>query len=518
MARRGESRARGQNNLIMSEAEAPAGARPQQQPKREKQQQQGQKPKGGGGGGEGGGGKGQQGQRGDASAGGAGGGGGGEKRRQQGQQGQQGQQQGQGQQSQQHKGGSGGGGGGAHTHHHNQQQRPQLSLFDHLTKRVPPQNTHSVEGDSSLHPATIRLGLLYRSGAVREDDDRVAALVSLFCNVIADYKTPTNNTLSRDLDKHVRTQMAHLIECRQHCMGMGNLHKELRQVISRVPLDWSESFAKSELIDWLHGFFENRIFYARDSIGEKVAEHIVKDDDVLLTFGSSPLLRRVLLKIADKRRFRLIIVDSRPLNNGIATLGALSPRVSCVYTPLSGLTNVMREATRVVLPATALLSNGSMLGDAGCAMVAAVAKSQRVPVIVLCETYKCSEKVQLGSIVFNELGATSEIAALEEAPPAVSESGHGQGQQASKAGAPQGPQFVYSPKQNAGYKGSVEPAPSAQGSPLPPYQILNPRYDCTPIGNISVVATENGLVPPTSIPVIIRELRVESEGAGAGGE
>ena len=35
------------------------------------------------------------------------------------------------------------------------------------------------------------------------------------------------------------------------------------------------------------------------------------------------------------------------------------------------------------------------------------------------------------------------------------------------------------------------------------------RYDWTPIENISVVATEHGLIPPTSIPVLVEELRAE---------
>ena len=386
-------------------------------------------------------------------------------------------------------------------HHHNHPITTTLSLFEHLPKKFPMANLHSVEGDPSLHPATIRLGLLYRSGAVREDDDRVAALLATFCNVIQDYKTPTNNTLSRDLDKHIRTQMAHLVECRQHCMGMGNLHKLLRHAISRVPVDMNESDAKESLIERLHSFFEDRIFFARDSIGNYVT-NAVQDDDVLLTFGSSPLLRRVLLKVAAVRRFRLIIVDSRPLKDGLLTLRALSPRINCVYTPLSGLPTVMKEATRVILPATALLSNGSMLASAGSAIVASVAKAQRVPVIVLCESYKFSEKVQLGSIVFNELGSTSEIATLEEAPPVLTE-------KTGNNAPPPAPQFVYVPQLEPGYRGALESTHSPAVAPHAPYQILNPRYDCTPIGNISVVATETGLIPPTSIPVLIRELRTD---------
>ncbi len=45
-------------------------------------------------------------------------------------------------------------------------------------------------------------------------------------------------------------------------------------------------------------------------------------------------------------------------------------------------------------------------------MVAALAKARQIPVIVAAESYKCSEKVQLDSIVFNELGHATEIAVM----------------------------------------------------------------------------------------------------------
>ena len=31
------------------------------------------------------------------------------------------------------------------------------------------------------------------------------------------------------------------------------------------------------------------------------------------------------------------------------------------------------------------------------------------------------------------------------------------------------------------------------------------RYDITPIANVTVIATEVGLIPPTSIPILIKE-------------
>ena len=70
----------------------------------------------------------------------------------------------------------------------------------------------------------------------------------------------------------------------------------------------------------------------------------------LLSYSQSIIFnRKVLLKAAATKRFRLIVVDTRPLNEGLQTLAAMSPYMRCVHTPLSGAAVVMREATRVIL-------------------------------------------------------------------------------------------------------------------------------------------------------------------------
>ena len=43
-----------------------------------------------------------------------------------------------------------------------------------------------------------------------------------------------------------------------------------------------------------------------------------------------------------------------------------------------------------------------------------------------------------------------------------------------------------------------------------PFQVINLRYDLTPSGLISMVVTETGLIPPSSIPVLLRELKGDS--------
>jgi len=360
-----------------------------------------------------------------------------------------------------------------------------LALFDHLPMQKALDSVNNIDSDRTLHLAVVKLGSMYRAGVLREDDDRAAALVTAFCAVIQDYSTPPNKSLSWDLDKYVRLQVQHLVDCRALCAGMGNVIKTLRTNISKVPPDMDEASAKRTLVERLHSFFEDRMIFARESIGKRVAE-VIHENDTVLTFGSSPLLRQVLLAVAATKRFRLIVIDTRPLNDGMRTLRACSPYMSCVYTPLSGAAKVMGEATRVLLSASCMLSNGSMFAPAGTAVVASLAKMKNVPVIAVCESYKFSERVQLDSIVSNELGSTREIAVSDGAGGCVAQL-------------------------NSGYYGAAN---KADNDTLP-YNVINLRYDCTPIGNISAVATEIGLIPATSVPVLLRELRGEMERSGA---
>lgn len=56
------------------------------------------------------------------------------------------------------------------------------------------------------------------------------------------------------------------------------------------------------------------------------------------------------------------------------------------------------------LGAHALLANGYVMSRVGTSLIALVAKTFNVPVLVCCETYKFSDRVQTDSFVFNELG------------------------------------------------------------------------------------------------------------------
>eukprot|EP01034_Spumella_vulgaris_P030861 gene30861-38143_t len=292
-------------------------------------------------------------------------------------------------------------------------------------------------------------------------------------------------------------------------------------------MELNESEAKAVILEQLKSFIEERIQFAGDNIAKSVSS-VIRDKDVLLTFGSSPLLRKIIAHAAKTKSFQLVVVDTRPLQDGLLTIASLPENVRCVYVPLSGASHAMKTVTRVILGASSLMSNGAMLAPAGSAMIASLAKSKQIPVIVTAESYKFTEKVQLDSIVFNELGSAAEVAVVS----------------------PVGPngELVAVPQEFRGYRGGMEKTADSSSSsgysdfynasviaiPVPlrssaepnghrigakpsdrlPFEVVNLRYDLTPVGNISVVATETGLIPPTSIPVLIRELMTEQNFLG----
>ena len=111
-----------------------------------------------------------------------------------------------------------------------------------------------------------------------------------------------------------------------------------------------------------------------------------------------------------------------------------------------------------------LFSNGSVLANVGSSMICLVAQAYSVPVLVCCETYKFIDRVQIDSFVYNELSDSGDVSRL--------------------------PDGLYGPLE--AYKD------------INTLKILNLKYDITPSELVDLVITESGMIPCTSIPVIIR--------------
>ena len=137
-----------------------------------------------------------------------------------------------------------------------------------------------------------------------------------------------------------------------------------------------------------------------------------------------------------------------------------------------------------------------------------LAHERGVPVLVCCETYKFAERVLLDSICYNELADPDDLVPPEP--------------DASKVRWPRSEGSAASEARREEREVAVPPLPHGRRYPwprrpcfrgrqvadwrdMPRLKLLNLMYDVTPMKYVTMVVTEAGVVPPTSVPVIIRE-------------
>jgi translation initiation factor eIF-2B subunit delta len=116
----------------------------------------------------------------------------------------------------------------------------------------------------------------------------------------------------------------------------------------------------------------------------------------LMCFSSSVVEAILLAGKAANLNFKVIIVDSHPYLEGKKMLVRLSAAgIDLTYCHVEALGLVIRSATKVLIGASALFSNGALLARAGTALVCLLAKQHSLPVIVAAQACKFSEKVGL---------------------------------------------------------------------------------------------------------------------------
>ncbi|PWA75185.1 initiation factor 2B-related protein [Artemisia annua] len=348
--------------------------------------------------------------------------------------------------------------------------RNRVEIFRHLPQYERANQLSDLESKffqlDHVHPAVYEVGLRFLAGDIMWSNTRCIAMLQAFKKVIEDYSTPSEKTLSRDLTAKINSSVSFLIECRPLSISMGNAIRFLKALIQKSTLAQTDSEAKASLCSDIDRYINEKIILA-DKVIIRHAVTKIRDGDVLLTYGSSSLTEAILLHAHELRRqFRVVIVDSRPNLEGQSMLRRLIEKgLSCTYTHINGVSYVMHEVTRVFLGAASVLSNGTIYSAVGTACIAMVAHAYHVPVVVCCESYKFHERVQLDAICSNELGDPDVISKVP--------------------GRMNNPLDDWASKENL--------------------QLLNLVYDVTPADYVSMIVTEYGMIPPTSVPVIVRE-------------
>ena len=245
---------------------------------------------------------------------------------------------------------------------------------------------------------------------------------------------------------------------------MGNAIRWLKLEINDVDIETPEKRAKAELGEAIDNFIRERITVA-DQVIATTAVNKIQDGDVVLTFAKSNVIQQTLIEAHRQGiKFRVIVVDSRPLFEGKNLARALVDEgLEVQYSFTHAIAHFMKDATKVFLGAHSMLSNGRLYSRIGTAIVAMMAKEADVPVIVCCESIKFTDKVALDSIVTNEIVPADALTMKQDKHSSLN-----------------------------GWKD------------LPNLQLLDLMYDVTPAEYITMVITEYGSLPPSSVPSIHR--------------
>jgi translation initiation factor eIF-2B subunit delta len=346
----------------------------------------------------------------------------------------------------------------------------QVTLFSHLPQYEKPSSVSLLSKfNESIHPAFVSLGLKYADRQIIGSTARVFALLDAFTAFIKDYKVPQDKIFALDIDSKMKPLIQFLTDCRPMSISMRNAVKAIKQAIGRTTHLTKEQ-AKVYILETINDYRRQKIMAACVLIFQKGSEKIV-DGDVILTYGSSFIIQNILLTAHNAgTKFTVIIVDSNPKFEGKTLLGRLvEAGIPCTYILITALSFVINDCKKCFLGAHGLLSNGSVVSRTGSAVVAMMAHNHHIPVLICSETHKFHDRVQLDAICNNELENPDDLISV----------------------------------------GSTKAIEDWRENPE--LTILNLAYDLIPMEFVDVVVTEVGLIPPTSVPVVLREAQQKSE-------
>lgn len=346
-----------------------------------------------------------------------------------------------------------------------------MDMFGHLPAHFKMHASEALKKQDKLHPAVMQLGLGYADGSIIGSTARTIAMMLALKQVVRDYSAPDDRMFNRALTTYINSCVKFLWEeCRPACVPQRNSVKWLKNALMKIPPTMPDTEARASILKSMDDFIQEKFVMANTVLAEAAVSKI-EDGDVIMTYAHSSVVQTILLRAAEAgKRFEVMCVDARPHYEGERLCRTLlHAGIKCTYMALHAISFSMKAVTKVLLGASAVKSNGAVLARSGTAMVAMAAAVERKPVLICAQSIKFHEDVQLDAITSNEQGDPQELFEVRNRPDVT--------------------------KQLASLKVDKK------------LSVLNLRYDVMPIAFITLIVTEFGLIPPTSVPVILREKR-----------
>lgn len=187
----------------------------------------------------------------------------------------------------------------------------------------------------------------------------------------------------------------------------------------------------------------------------EIGANLIEDGDVILTICNSNTVAEVLKKAkADGKNFKVYACETRPRWQGHLTVKSLMSAqidVTLIVDSAAHYTMQHKRVSKVFVGADTVYVNGDVINKIGTSQVSLMAKQNNVDFIVCADSIKFSPYSVLGGMV------------------------------------------------------KIEERDSSEVTDIPHVKVFNPAFDITPKENISMIVTENGIIPPEAAYNLLKE-------------
>lgn len=183
---------------------------------------------------------------------------------------------------------------------------------------------------------------------------------------------------------------------------MATIYNSCEAIMQELDETMEVNILKEKVIHLCDNIIEQS-FVAVEKVGE-IGSHLIHDHDVVLMHSYSSTLMGIFQSAAnDKKRFKVICTESRPLResrNAVNVLTRLG--IETMFISDASVYEFMNEADMIIMGADTLCTNGDVANKMGSAQIARLAQSCKIPVYFASELYKLDIRTLNGEKVVLE--------------------------------------------------------------------------------------------------------------------
>lgn len=183
---------------------------------------------------------------------------------------------------------------------------------------------------------------------------------------------------------------------------MATIYNSCEAIMQELDETMKVNILKEKVIHLCDNIIEQS-FVAVEKVGE-IGSHLIHDHDVVLMHSYSSTLMGIFQSAAnDKKRFKVICTESRPLResrNAVNVLTRLG--IETMFISDASVYEFMNEADMIIMGADTLCTNGDVANKMGSMQIARLAQSCKIPVYFASELYKLDIRTLNGEKVVLE--------------------------------------------------------------------------------------------------------------------